>query len=326
MVLIISNELDNSTNEVIAWLHHQNKKYLRINETDTITIESLNINHATPDILFRVNNGKVLNTKDISSYWYRRGGIYHNHQIIKNIVLSDSLLNAEIVHNVKNDLDICVSFFIDIIEKKTKIGSMINATNNKLIHLALAQSLNIKTPLSLITTKKADYFSIKKRSLAKEIITKSISDGFHHFDKKDSWALYTKVISGDIENSLPVNFPLTLLQEKINKKWELRIFYLKGKFYSMAIFSQNDKKTEIDFRKYNTVKPNYRVPYQLPKNIEKKLHQFMIKADLNTGSIDMIYSKEGDYYFLEVNPVGQFGMVSYPCNYYLEKEIASILF
>ena len=48
-------------------------------------------------------------------------------------------------------------------------------------------------------------------------------------------------------------------------------------------------------------------------------------ADLDTGSIDMMYSTDGEYYFLEVNPVGQFGMVSYPCNYYIEKEIATIL-
>jgi hypothetical protein len=29
--------------------------------------------------------------------------------------------------------------------------------------------------------------------------------------------------------------------------------------------------------------------------------------------------------FLEINPVGQFGMVSHPCNYYLEKRIAQNL-
>jgi hypothetical protein len=33
----------------------------------------------------------------------------------------------------------------------------------------------------------------------------------------------------------------------------------------------------------------------------------------------------GDIYFLEVNPAGQFGMVSTPCNYYLEEKIAEVL-
>ena len=46
---------------------------------------------------------------------------------------------------------------------------------------------------------------------------------------------------------------------------------------------------------------------------------------LNTGSIDMILTPEGDYYFLEVNPVGQFGMISHPCNFYLEEKVANFL-
>jgi D-alanine-D-alanine ligase-like ATP-grasp enzyme len=51
----------------------------------------------------------------------------------------------------------------------------------------------------------------------------------------------------------------------------------------------------------------------------------MQKADLNCGSLDLIKSKDGRYVFLEVNPSGQFGMVSYPCNYYLEEEVAKSL-
>lgn len=47
--------------------------------------------------------------------------------------------------------------------------------------------------------------------------------------------------------------------------------------------------------------------------------------DLNSGSIDMLVSKKNEYIFLEVNPIGQFAQVSYPCNYYIQKEIASEL-
>ena len=93
----------------------------------------------------------------------------------------------------------------------------------------------------------------------------------------------------------------------------------------MAIFSQNDKQTKVDFRNYNDNKPNRYVPYVLPKNIELKITQLMQKLDLNTGSVDLIKNHDGNYVFLEINPVGQFGMVSEPCNYYLEKIIAEYL-
>ncbi len=51
----------------------------------------------------------------------------------------------------------------------------------------------------------------------------------------------------------------------------------------------------------------------------------MDKLDLNCGSIDMIVNTKNEFIFLEVNPVGQFGMVSEPCNYFLEKKVAEFL-
>lgn len=91
----------------------------------------------------------------------------------------------------------------------------------------------------------------------------------------------------------------------------------------MAIFSQNDNKTSVDFRNYNLKKPNRVVPYKLPSYIENKLLKFAKSADLDTGSFDLIVTKkEKEYVFLEVNPYGQFGWLSKNCNYYLEKLIA----
>ena len=39
----------------------------------------------------------------------------------------------------------------------------------------------------------------------------------------------------------------------------------------------------------------------------------------------MIRASNGNYYFLEVNPVGQFGMTSIPCNYDLHEVVAKHL-
>ena len=93
----------------------------------------------------------------------------------------------------------------------------------------------------------------------------------------------------------------------------------------MAIFSQNDMQTAIDFRQYNSNNPNRNVPFKLPDNLKKSLTKLMCDIGLNTGSIDMIYTKDKEYVFLEVNPVGQFKMTSMPCNYYIERDVARIL-
>ena len=124
---------------------------------------------------------------------------------------------------------------------------------------------------------------------------------------------------------MPNIFFPSLFQVEVKKDYELRIFYLRGDFYAMAIFSQEYEMARTDFRKYSGEKPLKCVPYSLPDEIKKKLKKLMDMLSLNTGSIDMIVDTAQKYYFLEVNPSGQFGMTSEPCNYYLEKKIAQYL-
>ncbi|WP_228414336.1 hypothetical protein [Chryseobacterium sp. CH21] len=113
-------------------------------------------------------------------------------------------------------------------------------------------------------------------------------------------------------------------QEKIEKDFEIRTFYLNGHCWSMAIFSQNDEQTKTDFRKYNKKKPNRNVPYLLPKHIEDKIELLMKSLDINCGSLDFIKAGE-KYYFLEINPIGQFSSLSRTCNYALEQKLAEYL-
>jgi len=66
------------------------------------------------------------------------------------------------------------------------------------------------------------------------------------------------------------------------------------------------------------------VVYRLPGDMENKIRDFMDRANLNTGSIDLLRTESG-YFFLEVNPVGQYLAPSEHCNYSLEFEISEFL-
>ena len=136
---------------------------------------------------------------------------------------------------------------------------------------------------------------------------------------------FTESIDDNNIDKIPNFFYPSLVQKQISKKIEIRSFYLNGIFYSMAIHSQQIQQTSTDFRKYSYTYPNRTIPFKLPETLEAKLKRLMEQLEMTTGSIDLIYSLDKEFYFLEVNPVGQFGMVSYPCNYYIEKIIATEL-
>ena len=187
----------------------------------------------------------------------------------------------------------------------------------------IAKSVGLDIPNSFIGNEKQEV-QLFANSLG-ALITKPLKTGENVLLDNKKYTLATEKCSdNDISNLLDKFFP-SYLQECLDKAYELRVFYLDGKCYTMAIFSQLDEQTKIDFRRYNFKKPNRCVPFILPENIAFLIDKFMKTIDLNTGSIDIVVTKDGRYVFLEVNPVGQFGMVSFPCNYYLEEKVAEYL-
>jgi ATP-GRASP peptide maturase of grasp-with-spasm system len=186
--------------------------------------------------------------------------------------------------------------------------------------LLLAKEFGLDIPNSFVCTNSKQLQKIEQQ--CKKLISKSIYEPYFIWQDKGVFSMYTKEINSLCKD----NFFPSLVQQKIEKEYELRVFYLDGQFYSMVIFSQTNKQTELDFRKYDMIKANRCVPYKLPKNIEHNLHKLLKYIGLNCCSIDIIKSKDdGRYYFLEINPVGQFGMVSEPCNYEAFKDIATTL-
>lgn len=198
-----------------------------------------------------------------------------------------------------------------------------NRLVDKLTQLETARTFGIKTPPTLYTNNKKDLISFKDENGA--IITKVLGATIFKQIEGQAYLNYTSEVIDDDIIELEEWFYPSLFQKKIVKEFEIRSFFLEGEFYSMAIFSQSDAQTSVDFRHYNFEKPNRNIPFKLPNDIEQQLRLFMKQLEINCGSIDLICDTGGEFIFLEVNPLGQFGMTSEPCNYYLEKKIAQLL-
>jgi len=191
----------------------------------------------------------------------------------------------------------------------------------KVLHLAKEKGLRV--PDSLVTNSKEELKSFYNKH--QEIITKPLYENPRFQEENYAIQFLTaKIAKGQLQELPSIFFP-SFFQRYIKKDIEIRVFFVDGIYYAMAIFSQLDPQTKTDFRNYNTERPNRKVPYLLPKRIETKLRSLMKELDLTTGSIDLIKTPTKEYVFLEVNPIGQFGFVSKPCNYHLEHKIANTL-
>jgi ATP-GRASP peptide maturase of grasp-with-spasm system len=308
MILIISIYNDYSTTTVIEWLNFFNKKWIRINEDDKI-----NLDFMANDVIFNVNNTSF-NLSEIKSCRYRRGFLNFTNNPEDLISSFSNFVTKEFNHVEK--------YIYHKLKSNKTINDFGNSTINKLIVSDIARNLKLKTPKDYLVNSKIILESIILQN-QEQFITKSISGYPSH--KFNNFTLYNFTQKVNLQELNTSKFSLSLVQNYIEKQFELRIFYLHRIFYSMAIFSQTNPKTIVDFRNYDKDLPNRTVPFKLPKKIEIKLEKLMNNLKLNCGSIDMIVDKEDEYYFLEVNPIGQFGMVSNPCNYNLNKVIAEYL-
>jgi ATP-GRASP peptide maturase of grasp-with-spasm system len=306
MILIIKrNELDISTELVISWLHAKKSKFQIINLNDSN--EYFNIFGDS-----KINLDLKKNEKCI--IWNWRSNTSQHIDLEKNQFNSFFQMESKIL------LDY---IFDNINSDSVWYPSKTDLSLNKLSVLKKCKELEIKTPDTIVTNNKKDVLLFLDKN--KKIITKPIFEVDAWESTNLTFTLYTEFVNSEIINSLPDTFFPSLFQECIEKVFEIRSFYIDGDIFSMAIFSQENKKTEIDFRHYDKSNENRISLFKLPNEIELKLTVLMEKLKLNSGSIDLIYTKNNEYVFLEINPVGQYNMVSEPCNYYLEKIIANKL-
>jgi len=316
MILILSKPGDRDTDNVIEWLNFLNAPVIRINDEELMEGKcSFSYNIDFVENSYFENSMQKVFLKDISVVWCRKFGFLDTYE--KKLSLTRDL--TDFLYNEFNALR---DLILNLLENKKWLFKR-NLWNSKLEVLNEAKRVGLNIPKTIITTERNNLNLFLKEN-NNFIITKPIHEAMHVQLPNSAISLSTKEI-GNVKG-LNKCFSPSLFQEYVEKEIELRVFYIMGKFYSMAIFSQSNPQTQLDFRAFDWNNPNRFVPYQLPKSIEEKIDLLMKNLKINTGSIDLIKSrKNGDYYFLEVNPSGQFGMTAFPCNFPLHKIVAENL-
>ena len=318
MVLIISqNKYEESTEAVVDWLSYMKVPFYRLNGIDFIKECAIEISKSNFEIKI-----KDINLENVNVIWFRRWFSIDDFDKLqlKRTLCDNSIdqLILQLNEVLRGEIKALTSFFFGSFPKEKLFNRTEVDEINKLLVLKQARELGINIPNTYVLTKKSE---LERLNESTDLITKSIDNANAISIDGIKYLCYTASLK-NLPKQLRNTFTPSLFQIEIIKKFEIRSFLLKKKFYSMAIFSQESSQTKVDFRKYNFKKPNRTVPYQLPKELEEKLIQLAIYFELGSASFDLIMTKDNEYVFLEVNPGGQFGMVSYPCNYLLEKRIA----
>lgn len=317
-LLILSDESDRTCDIVCSYIHHLQVPFIRINSVKSYKTDVV-IKGTSNEISVRLKYGDyIVDLRDIRKTWFRRGLLY--------LCDYDSFVSSlpELDQFIENESNTLKDFLYDRMSANERINNPAVYNCNKLRALYTAVKVGLNIPNTIISKKRND---IKEFLIENErCVTKSIQDFFEK-QGTNRYVFVGEVSRVNKEDVTEESYWYSLFQQEVSKKYELRVFYFCDKIYSMAIFSQLDKNSELDYRSVspNDEHPNRMVPYRLPKDLKKKITRLMKLLKLESGSLDFIVTPESQYYFLEVNPVGQFNFVSELCNYYIERDIAKYL-
>lgn len=323
MILIFSTQdWERTTEDVMDWITSLGGRCFRINGEDLIGTEgySISLSSGSSEARF-VIDGREISTADIAAAWYRRGGRFNDYSVFAAV--PDHDVAVQLDSHLRSEMQSTAQALYALLANKPWLTRPSEARINKMNALRIASDLGLDVPATIITNARAELEAFRAKH--GRIITKAISDGTAFYVGDMRCVTFTEEVGQADIAGLPERFLPTLAQELLVKKYEIRIVYLAGRLYPAAIFSQADPRTEIDFRHYNLQKPNRNVPYRLDPEIEESVRRLMGTLGLTTGSLDFVRTVDDRLVFLEVNPVGQFGMVSGLCNYNIEKDVAAYL-
>jgi ATP-GRASP peptide maturase of grasp-with-spasm system len=324
MILIFSKSGDPSTLDVIRWINHlSGAKVVRINGDEEYRVE---LTFSDDDFFVRVTDD-AFRLEDVSSAWLRKGDFWFKGLFPAVTAPGRPALTRHLRQRLDRESRTLRDHFHYLLRKRCAVlGSAHGSSPNKLVVLERARELGLRTPPFSVSNLRSHAQGLLESGCG--YVTKAMSDGLYLFDTTESktgYFTYTEALGPRSLEGVGEHMAPSFFQRYIEKAFELRIFFLDDEFRAGAIFSQNDEKTRIDYRKYNDEKPNRVIPFRLPKEIKDKLSLLARGLDLNTGSFDMIVDSRGEFYLLEVNPVGQFGPLSENSNMGIERMIAERL-
>jgi hypothetical protein len=267
MILLISEHRDITTHKVIDWLKALKARYTVVYKESIFHDIVMSSDLKTFRLFIDTCEIDINRTNFI---WYRRGDIDFNPTT--NLIDNLDIRNAIIKHCTSEKAGL-LDFIHIIFAQIPHVGSKSEKeSNNKLANLLIARQVGFVIPEFKILSSK---LNLHETLSSKQVfITKSIKEDLS-VKTSNGYRFGTfgpSIVESTTTEKIGDSFFPTFLQEYIEKELEIRVFIFDKQYWSMAIFSQSDEATKLDYRNYSIRKPNRMTPLVLPDLRNRILH------------------------------------------------------
>jgi len=308
--LIVSNTIDYSTDLVCYKLEQTSVPYLRINR-DRFDKYKISYDLSKGEMTVCIGSINYVIDNDTLKGVYFRAPVFLRENGKKTFSLEEQLYRSQWSSFVRN---------LIVFNKAFWVNNPVNIyrAENKMFQLQCAIKHGFFIPDSFVSNhSNNDWMSEKKQYVVKSLDTAlfyDVSNGKEMFT-------YSNVITGENLRKYDLSAAPVFIQQFINPKIDVRVTYINKKMFAVKIL-HNGLGLFDDWRKQKD-ELEY-IPFDLPEEIQNKTCNMMDDLGLNFGGIDFAVSGD-DYYFIEVNPTGEWGWLEINTKMDISGEIANAL-
>lgn len=308
-VLIISNKHDYSTDNVTHALRKYDCTYLRLNR-DQFEEMKLNLDPITPKLYGETPKYKFVIDEDKLKSIYFRAPTFLRDNYQPYLGPSSQLARSQWAAFVR-----AMSVFENV--------KWLNKPKNtyqaeiKPFQLKKANEIGFEIPETIITNDSG--FNYKKLKY-NNVILKSLDTVLLKLDSKEGF-VYTNTVNRNELNREDLSKAPVILQQPLIPKIDIRVTVIEDNVYAVSI-KKDGNGIDKDWRL-----EKYDVQYEsikLPSDLERKCIKLLKKLGLNFGAIDLAYYNN-KYYFIEINPTGEWSWLLGHVDYPIDKNIAEVL-
>lgn len=305
--LVMSTTIDYSSDLICAELEARGQKYVRLNR-DRFVNYIIEFDLQKGYLVAKVGDTEyILHEDSIHSVYFRAPVFYRTSG--KPYTVDEQLKRSQWSAFIRN---------LIVFGKAKWINHPVSIyrAENKLLQLKLAKQCGLAVPNTFLCNSLPG--SVKPENT---YIVKSLDTALFH-DGNCEMFTYSTMVSGHELQDAEIKIAPVIIQEYLSSKIDLRVTVIGEQIFPVSI-TKHGEAIAGDWRKNSKDNLKY-TPIQLPSETKIKIIKLMKNLGLSFGGIDLALVDD-EFYFIEVNPTGEWGWLVSSAGLPIEKAIVDYM-
>jgi glutathione synthase/RimK-type ligase-like ATP-grasp enzyme len=297
MILVLTNERDLTSDYVVLELRRRGLPFVRLNS------ERLSEGYVTFDPALGVDgwlvelDGMRLDFRSVRAAYFRRPG---SPGVPAGVVREDAGKYC------RTEWGAALSSALNSLGNRWLNAPLaIMAAEDKPRQLALATSLGFRVPPTAISNR---LVTVSDRLADGPVVAKPLREALLEGHERERVMFTSRVPDLSEVSEEAVAAAPAIFQRQIEKKSDIRVTVVAEHAYAAEILSQDLVETCVDWRRGSHPELVHRA-HALPALLEERCVSLVNALGLRFGAVDLVLDRSDDYWFLEINPNGQWAWI-----------------